>query len=123
MTEATLKIKEVTQDLRDPTGLSFVLHFTRNLTQLEREHVPTLLTMRFLPTEQDGPDTVVIRNASEGWFTLPQHRRTLKAAVADAEKQVENFLSLQHKAEGQAAARAEETRRRLAEIDWDSDSE
>lgn len=122
MTEATLKIKEVTRDPRDPTGLSFVLHFTRNLTQLEREYVPAMLTMRFLPTEQDGPDTVVIRNATEGWFTLPQHRRTLKAAVAEAEEQVEKFLSQQHKAEGQAAARAEETRRRLAEIDWDSES-
>lgn len=120
---ATLKIIGVTQDLRDPTGLSFVLQFSRNLTQLEREYVPALLTMRFLPTEQDGPDTVVIRNASEGWFTLPQHRRTLKAAVAEAEAQAEKYLSQQHKAEGQAAARANETRRRLAGIDWDSDDD
>lgn len=119
----TLKIQRVTQDPRDPSGLSFVLQFTRNLTQYERRVVPALLTLRFLPTEEDGPDTVVIRKAREEWFTLPQHRRTLKALVAEAEVEAEEHLAQDTAAEGQAAARVDERRRRLEAIDWEDDSE
>jgi hypothetical protein len=113
MAEATLKIKGVTQDPADPRGLSFVLQFTRDLTPPEREIVPQLLTMRFLPTEENDPDTVVVRNAGKEWFTLPHHRKTLKAAVAEAEALAERYLGQVTSAEGQAAARAKETRREL----------
>lgn len=122
MGEATLKIKAVTQDPRDSTGLSFVLQFTRNLTQHERETVPALLTLRFLPTEPNGPDTVVLRKARKEWFTLPEHQRRLKALVAEAEATAERNLGQDTSAEGRAAVRAEETRRELADIDWGDDS-
>ncbi|HME77104.1 MAG TPA: hypothetical protein VKI00_16090 [Mycobacterium sp.] len=123
MAEATLKIKGVTQDPRDSTGLSFVLQFTRNLTQHERETVPALLTLRFLPTEPNGPDTVVLRKARKEWFTLPEHQRRLKALVAEAEAVAERNLAQDTSAEGQAAARAEETRRELEAINWDDDQD
>jgi hypothetical protein len=120
MGEATLKIKGVTQDLTDPRGLRFVLQFTRDLTPVEREVVPQVLTLRFgLPTEENGPDTVMIHNASKGWFTLPHHRKRLKEAVAESEVVAEKHLAQIGSAEGRAAARAEETSRELAAIDWD----
>jgi hypothetical protein len=49
-------------------------------------------------------------------------RARLKALVAEAEAQADEYLSQDNRAEGQAAAQAEETRRQLAEIDWDDDS-
>jgi hypothetical protein len=121
MAETTLKIIGVTQDPRDSTGLSFVLQFTRDLTPHERETVPALLTLRFLPTEPNGPDTVVLRKARKEWFTLPEHQRRLKALVAEAEATAERNLGQDTSAEGRAAARAEETGRELADIDWDDD--
>jgi hypothetical protein len=119
--EATLKIKGVTQDMTDPRRLRFVLQFTRDLTPLEREVVPQVLTRRFLPTEANGPDTVMIHNASEDWFTLPPHQKRLKEAVAEAEVVAEKYLAQIGSAEGRAAVRVEETRRELAAIDWDDD--
>ena len=122
MAETTLKIKAVTQDPTDPTGLSFVLQFNRNLTHAECETVPALITLRFfLPAEENGPDTVVIRKARKEWFTLPHHRKTLRELVVEAEALAERILGHDTSAEGQAAARAEETRRELEEIDWDED--
>lgn len=124
MGEATLKIKGVTQDLTDPKGLRFVLQFTRNLTPLERAVLPQIVTLRFgLPIVENGPDTVMIDNAGKGWFTLPQHRKRLKDAVAEAEVLAEKHLAQIGSAEGRAATRAEETRRELAAIDWDDDTE
>lgn len=124
MGEATLKIKGVTQDLTDPRRLRFLLQFTRDLTRLEREVVPQVLTLRFgLPTEDHSSDTVAINNASKGWFTLPHHRKRLKEAVAEAETVAEEHLAQIGGAEGRAAVRDEETRRELAAIDWDDDAE
>jgi hypothetical protein len=124
MGEPTLRIKDVTQDLTDPRRLRFVLQFSRDLTPIEREVVPQVLTLQFgLPTEEHGPDTVMIHNAAAGWFTLPHHRKRLKAAVADAETVAQQHLAQIGSAEGRAAARDEQTRRELAAIDWDSDDE
>ena len=47
MGEATLKIKEVTQDLTDPRRLRFVMQFTRDLTPIERQLMPQVLALRF----------------------------------------------------------------------------
>ncbi|BBY36517.1 hypothetical protein MMAN_06510 [Mycobacterium mantenii] len=118
----TLKIQKVTQDPRDRSGLSFVMQFTRPLTPHERQTVPMFLS-QLLPTEENGPDTVVIRKAREEWFTLAQHRQRWKALLADAEAQAEKYLAQDTSAEGLAAARADQTRRRLEAIDWDDDSE
>jgi hypothetical protein len=83
-----------------------------------------VLTVRFgLPTEEHGPDTVMIHNAGAGWFTLPHHRKRLKAAVAEAETEAQRHLALIGSAEGRAAVRDEEIRRELAAIDWDDDPE
>lgn len=123
MDEVTLKIKGVTQDLTDPRRLRFVLQFTRDLTPVEREVVPQVLTLQFgLPTEDNGPDTVMIHNAGKGWFTLPHHRKRLKEAVAEAELAAEKHLAQVGSAEGRAAVRDVETRRELEGIDWDDDS-
>ncbi len=121
--DATLKIKGVTQDLTDPKRLRFVLQFTRDMTPAEREIVPQVITARFLPTKPNGPDTVMILNAGKGWFTLEQHQKTLKAAVAEGEALAEEYLGEVTAAEGRAAARAETDRRELAAISWDHDSE
>jgi len=124
MGEATLKIKGVTQDLTDPRKLRFVLQFTRDLTPLEREIVPQAIMRHFnLPTEEHGPDTVMIRNAGPGWFTQAHHRKRFKAAVAEAEAVAEDFLAKVGSAEGRAAARDDQTRRELAAIDWDADDD
>jgi hypothetical protein len=123
MGEATLKIKGVTQDPSDPSGDSFILQFSRDLTPLEREVVPQSLALKFagLPSEVNGPDTVIFRQADAAWFTLPIHQKRLKEAVAEAEVVAEKHLALIGSAEGQAAARRETTRRELAAIDWDAD--
>jgi hypothetical protein len=121
MAEATLKIDGVTQDTTDPTRQNFILRFSRNLTHSERETVPAFLSLQFLPTEVNGPDAVVIRKARPEFFFDPEIQKRIKAAVAGAEAQAEKNLSQDTKAEGQAAARAEETKRRLEEIDWDED--
>lgn len=124
MGEGTLKVKGVTQDLTDPQRLRFILQFTRELTPIEREVVPQVITLRFpLPAEEHGPDTVIIGKATAGWFTLPEHRATLKAAVAEGEAEAQRQLALRGSAEGRAAARDEQTRRELAAIDWDDDAE
>jgi hypothetical protein len=124
MAEGTLKVKQVTQESRDPSGLSFVLQFTRDLTPHECLTVPHFITLRMsLPTEVDGPDTVVIRKARKEWFTMAEHRRTLKGLLAEAEAEAVKHLAQDTTAEGLAAARADETRRELAAIDWDDDSE
>lgn len=123
-TENTLKIKGVTQDVTDPQRLRFVLQFTRDMTPIEREFVPQAITLKMgLPTEELGPDKVMIGRAAEGWFTLPQHRKTLKAAVADAEEKAKEYLSQVGAAEGRRAAIDQETRLKLEAIDWDDDSE
>lgn len=124
MGEAPLKIKGVTQDLTDPERLRFILQFTRELTPIERDVVPQVITIRFgLPTEEHGPDTVMIHKANVGWFTLPEHQARLKAAVAEAEIEAQRHLAQIGSAEGRAAARDEQTRRELAAIDWDDDAE
>ncbi len=53
------------------------------------------------------------------WFTLPQHQETLKAAVAEAHRNLAQIAS----ADGRGGVRDDETRRELADIDWDDDSE
>jgi hypothetical protein len=121
---ATLKIKGVTQDLTDPQRLRFVLQFTRDLTPTERDCVVQAITLKFrLPTSEHGSDTVMIDNAAEAWFTLPRNRKLLKAAVAEAEATAEKHLAQIGSYEGHAAARDDETRRKLEAIDWDDDSE
>jgi hypothetical protein len=120
----TLKIKEVTQDLTDPRRLRFVLQFTRDLTLIERDFVPQAIGRHLgLPAREHGPDTVLIDKAGEGWFTQSHHRKTLKAAIADAEAAAERHLAEMGSAEGQRAARDDETRRNLKAINWDDDSE
>jgi hypothetical protein len=118
----TLKIKEVTQDLTDPRRLRFVVHFNRDLTPIEREIVPQALTLKFgLPTEDYGTDAVICHNGGQGWFTLPEHRKRLKAAVAEGEAEAEKYLAQIGAAEGNRAARDDETRRALEAINWDDD--
>jgi hypothetical protein len=120
MGEATLKIKEVTQDLTDPRRLRFVMQFTRDLTQLERDILPRVIARRFnLPAQAHGTDTVIIDHAGPGaaWFSLPHHKQRWKAAAAEAEAEAEKYLAQIGSAEGRAAVRDEETRRELAAID------
>ena len=65
----------------------------------------------------------MIHNGGKGWFTLPHHQKRLKEAVAEAETTAQKHLGLIGSAEGQAAARDEETRRELAGINWDADDD
>jgi hypothetical protein len=123
LAEETLRIKRVAQDTTDPIGRSFVLHFNRNLTRNECETVPAFLSLQFLPTEVNGPDTVIVREARTESVLDPEVRKKVKAAVAGAGAQAEKNLALEHKAEWQAAVQADEARRRLEAIDWDDDSE
>jgi hypothetical protein len=103
MAQGTLKITGVTQDPTDPTGQTFVLQFNHNLTHSERETVPTFLSLKCLRTEEDGPDTVVIRKARKEFFTDPKIQKMLKALVAEAEAQAEKNPAQDNKPEGQAA--------------------
>ncbi|MGC2797033.1 MAG: hypothetical protein WA290_11060 [Mycobacterium sp.] len=77
----------------------------------------------FSPDEVAGPDAVTIRWAHAQFFTDPTIRARLKDIVTEAEALAHIQLILAHTAEGQAAAKAEETRRELDAIDWDDDSE
>lgn len=116
----TLKVVRVTQDAADPSGRAFVLHFNRALTSSERETVASHLSQRISPTEVIGHDTAVIRKAHATFFLEPATREKLKEAVAAAEAQAIQNVAFEQKLEGDAATRAEQTRRHLEEIDWDS---
>jgi hypothetical protein len=123
MADGTLKVTGVIQDPSDPRGQSFTLHFNRNFTHAERETVATHLSLHFLPTEVNGPDTAVIRQAHAAYFVDPNLRKRIKTAVALAEAQAVKNLAFENQREGEAAALADRERRQLEAIDWDDDSD
>jgi hypothetical protein len=116
----TLKVVRVTQDDADPSGRAFILHFNRALTSAERETLVSHLSQRISPAEVTGHDTVVIRKAHASFFLEPGTRQKLKEVVAAAEAQAVQNVAFEQKLEGDAATRAEQTRRHLEEIDWDA---
>jgi len=119
MAETTLKIKKVTQDPADRTR--FVLHFNRTLTHHERSKVVEVISDEFLPAEVTGDAAITLHYASREFFTEPLLQERLKKLVGDAEALAVYELTRQLRAEGQATADAEETRRQLEAINWDSE--
>jgi hypothetical protein len=78
-----LKISSVEFDDRDPYRATFNVHLSRDMTDFERQTLPTLLSGRFSPSEARGSAVVAIRNSTI--TMIEDHRDLLKQIVAEAE--------------------------------------
>jgi hypothetical protein len=111
-----LKICSVEFDERDPFLATFNVHLSRDMTDIERQMLPPLLTCGFSPSEARGSAVVAIRNATI--TMIEDHRDLLKQIVAEAETLAGTMEHEQRAVAAQAAARLEGVQQRAAAIDW-----
>jgi hypothetical protein len=111
-----LKISSVELHERDPYRATFNVHLSRDMTDFERQTLPSLLSGSFSPSEARGWATVAVRNATIAM--IEDHRDLLKQIVAEAESLAKAMEHDQHAVAAQVAARVADVRQRAAAIDW-----
>src|ERR1700761_154671 len=111
-----LKICSVEFDDQDPYRATFNVHLSRDMTNIERQTLPPLLSGGFSPSEARGSAVIAIRNATI--TMIEDHRDLLKQIVAEAETLASTLENERRVIAPHVAARVKGVHERAAAIDW-----